>query len=37
MLTDNLRGFLAQTHRGVITTFRKNGGGPDEHHQLRTL
>ncbi len=26
MLTDNLRGFLAQTHRGVITTFRKNGG-----------
>jgi len=25
MLSDKVRVFLAQTHRGVITTFRKNG------------
>ena len=25
MLTDNVRSFLAQTNRGVLTTFRKNG------------
>lgn len=25
MLSENMRVFLAQTHRGVLTTFRKNG------------
>jgi PPOX class probable F420-dependent enzyme len=26
MLSDQVRGFLGQTHRGVITTFRRDGG-----------
>ncbi|MDP6550521.1 MAG: pyridoxamine 5'-phosphate oxidase family protein, partial [Dehalococcoidia bacterium] len=25
MLSDNIRAFLAQHHRGVLTTFRRNG------------
>ena len=26
MLTDKVNAFFAQTHRGVLTTFRRNGG-----------
>ena len=26
MLSDQVREFLGQTHRGVITTFRRDGG-----------